>query len=91
MQHSYATGIACYTCHAADYNATTSPRHSTSGYGTNCATCHTSRTTWQGAVFSHPGFRLPHERATCNNCHPGGNTSPAACTCTACHRNESCR
>ncbi|MBI5624083.1 MAG: hypothetical protein HY924_09910 [Elusimicrobia bacterium] len=90
MQHQYVTSVACFTCHSAAYNAATDPNHKTLGYGTNCATCHTSRTTWQGATFNHTWYKLPHKNAACNDCHPGGNTSRAACTCSGCHNNRTC-
>ncbi|MEZ4951394.1 MAG: hypothetical protein R2784_18700 [Saprospiraceae bacterium] len=35
------TPNTCIGCHQADYNATTNPNHQSSGFGTDCTTCHT--------------------------------------------------
>ena len=79
------TGLAttCVTCHLDKFQATTSPNHATSGFGTNCQDCHTTQT-WLGAVFNHP-FPLngPHNVA-CTQCHPNLST-PASFVCTNCH------
>jgi hypothetical protein len=77
--------LDCYSCHTADYNGTTNPVHSTAGFPTTCATCHTT-TAWTGAVFNHTWFPETHGGANsvCATCH----TNPANYTvfqCTQCH------
>ena len=73
----------CVACHLNKYQATTAPNHTAAGYGTNCQSCHTTKT-WLGAVFNHP-FPLtgPHQVA-CNQCHPNLAT-PTVFVCTTCH------
>jgi hypothetical protein len=65
----------CVSCHQTDYNNTTNPRHSTAGFPTNCAACHTT-TQWLGATFNHDGQFFPiysgkHKGKwnTCADCH----------------------
>ncbi|MBI2568810.1 MAG: hypothetical protein HYV63_17460 [Candidatus Schekmanbacteria bacterium] len=58
-QGGYAgTPKDCYSCHAADFQSTTSPPHGSSGFATTCATCHTTGG-WKPANFDHSHTRFP--------------------------------
>jgi hypothetical protein len=77
----------CYTCHKADYLATTNPVHTAAPtvFTTTCTTCHTT-TAWTGATFNHTWFPVNHGNANgvCATCH----TNPSDYTvfqCTGCH------
>lgn len=80
---------ACATCHLQQYLATTSPNHTSSGFGTTCNDCHNT-IHWQGAGFSlasHPFPLTGHHNRPCIDCH----TSPgnyAVFVCTNCHAHE---
>ena len=77
----------CYSCHAADYNATNNPVHSTAGFPTTCATCHTT-TAWTGATFNHTWFPQTHGNSggTCSTCHPNASDySQFTCMSGNCH------
>ncbi len=75
----------CYTCHAADYNATTNPIHSSAGFPTTCETCHTT-TSWSGATFNHTWFPITHgaSNGVCSKCHTNPNDY-SVFQCTDCH------
>ena len=74
------TGLSrdCFACHQTDYDATRNPEHRAAGFGTACASCH-STTTWSGATFDHDGryFRIYSGK------HQGKWSS-----CTQCHTNQ---
>jgi len=86
MDHSGLT--TCNTCHMDDFPR--GPKHTISGFPTNCATCHTP-TTWNAATMNHSGL------TNCASCHaaefasgggpmhtqPGFPTSCANCHTTA--------
>lgn len=81
----------CYSCHKADYEATTHPAHNSGCYSTDCKICHTTNPGWQPVSFQHEAY-FPinsgnHGGLTCNQCH----TNPANCTydCLGCHNNQS--
>lgn len=75
----------CIGCHQKDLTManTTVTGHDT--YGMTCQQCHNT-TSWQGASISHPQFHLPHENATCAQCHTMP-TVPSMFTCMSgnCH------
>jgi hypothetical protein len=82
---------ACYGCHAADYQSTTTlggsvPNHVALSYPTTCASCHTT-TSWLGATFNHAstGFALNGMHATiaCSLCHTSTAVPPV--DCYSCH------
>jgi hypothetical protein len=83
----------CYSCHTSQWQSTRTlggsvPNHIAAGYPTTCATCHTT-TSWLGATFSHTQFKIPHNGATCANCHIDS-TNYATFSCTAtCHSKSS--
>jgi hypothetical protein len=76
----------CAGCHLAEYNATTNPNHTASGFSTSCDQCHNT-TMWQGAVFNHR-FPLqgPHN-VSCTTCHTNP-SSYAAFDCLVCHEHN---
>ncbi len=82
---------ACVSCHQTDYNNTTNPKHSTSGFGTTCTSCHTT-TQWLGAVFNHSATAFPltgaHQTATCLDCHASGVYKGLPTACASCHQND---
>jgi hypothetical protein len=80
------TATDCYSCHQADYQATTTPNHVSQGYSTVCQTCHTTTPGWKPANFSHTSFPLTlgHSTPTCNDCHKGNYTATSS-DCFTCH------
>ena len=81
---------SCVSCHRPDYDRTTTPPHVTSGYSTDCATCHTVNNTWHGATFNHTTTQFPlagaHLTASCASCHADGVYRGKLTTCISCHR-----
>lgn len=83
----------CSSCHQADYQATTNPPHASSGFSTDCKTCHTIQS-WKPATFDHDKLYFPiysgkhqGEWSKCTDCHK--NTSNyASFTCTDCHEHN---
>jgi len=67
---------ACVACHLADYQGTSNPNHLSSGFGTDCQSCHNANG-WGGASFNHdalyfPIYSGPHQgvwRGDCTTCH----------------------
>ncbi len=60
-----ATSTNCVSCHQKDYNGTTNPNHRSAGFPTDCAVCHTT-VAWQPASFDHSktGFPLTGAHTT---------------------------
>ena len=83
------TPIDCYSCHAADYHATTSPAHGPSGYDHDCTLCHDPfGAGWIGRRFLHPAsYPLigAHAVIDCTACHTEGFTSLPT-DCASCHQ-----
>jgi hypothetical protein len=84
--------ITCVSCHQQNYDATTSPKHSSAGFSTNCVLCHTT-TVFTGVVFNHDvntTFPLTgaHKPLTCDQCHGDGVYAGKATTCVSCHQND---
>ena len=79
----------CYSCHAQDYQKTTSPGHVSAGFSTTCEQCHTMNT-WLGAKFDHSFFPLTGAHATldCTSCHVGGKFAGTPATCVGCHLSD---
>ena len=79
------TPTDCYSCHATEYNTTTSPNHKAAGFPTTCATCHTT-TAWTGATFNHTYFPMNHGNANsvCSTCHTNS-ADYSVFQCTGCH------
>ncbi|MEZ4896287.1 MAG: hypothetical protein R2806_05605 [Saprospiraceae bacterium] len=84
------TPTACVSCHQDDYNSTIDPNHKTSGFSTDCKSCH-SETAWQPANFDHNKTAFPlrgaHSSVACAQCHTNGYTgTPTACV--SCHQDD---
>ena len=77
----------CYSCHQANYTATTNPNHIISGIPNSCANCHTAIPGWKPASYNHTTFPLTlgHSTATCNDCHKGNYTTLTS-DCYSCHQ-----
>ncbi|MEW5915202.1 MAG: hypothetical protein AB1762_02300 [Gemmatimonadota bacterium] len=83
----------CVSCHLTDYNNTTNPRHSTSGFSTDCGSCHTTNQ-WLGATFNHDGQFFPiysgkhrGKWTTCADCHVNP-TNFKVFECILCHQHS---
>jgi len=80
----------CYSCHAADYLATTNPNHVSSKFSTTCNTCH-GTDNWLNATFDHnsTGFPLTGAHTVppreCADCHTNNNYNLTSTTCISCH------
>ncbi|MFK5880393.1 MAG: cytochrome c3 family protein, partial [Flavobacteriaceae bacterium] len=80
----------CVTCHQADYDGTTSPNHSNTGFSTDCASCHTTNPGWTPANINHDFFPLTlgHDIKDCTQCHLTANYSDADPNCVTCHQTD---
>ena len=65
----------CYSCHQANYAATTNPSHQAAGFPVQCEGCHTT-SAWRPASFDHDGRDFPiysgrhrGEWSSCSECH----------------------
>ncbi len=84
-------GVACYDCHIADYQATTSPNHVASNYSTDCDECHSiTSLTWVGKGIVHSFFPLigGHEISDCYQCHNQDNFGGLTQNCSDCHTDD---
>jgi hypothetical protein len=85
------TRADCAGCHLEDYRATTTPAHASSGFPTDCQSCH-STIAWGGAGFDHGRTAFPltgaHRAVTCTGCHGDGVYRGKSSDCVACHRTE---
>jgi hypothetical protein len=79
----------CYSCHAAEYTATTKPPHQAAGFGTDCAQCHSASTAVWTAKFDHATTAFPlvgsHATAQCADCHKNNVYKGLPSTCYSCH------
>ena len=68
----------CFSCHEADYNATTNPNHILADIDNVCMECHTTLPGWTPATFEHTSFPLTQGHAIneCNQCHDESGTIP---------------
>ncbi|MBS4058732.1 MAG: hypothetical protein KGZ82_15570 [Bacteroidales bacterium] len=85
----------CFSCHQPDYQQTTNPNHTASGFPTDCAECHTLDPGWKPASMKNhdaeyfPIYSGKHagEWDKCTDCH----TTPsnfAVFSCIACHEHN---
>lgn len=85
------TPTACYSCHQADFNGTTSPNHVASGFPTDCSICH-STSAWIPSSFNHNNTAFPltgtHSTLACSQCHINNNYTTLPTTCYGCHQTE---
>ena len=83
-----STSTACYSCHQADFNGTTSPNHVASGFPTDCSICHTT-TAWNPSSFNHNNTAFPltgaHTTLACTSCHTNNNFTTLPTNCYGCH------
>jgi predicted CXXCH cytochrome family protein len=89
----------CDGCHHTTYIGVTDPNHSAAGMdafaAANCATCHAptkadwTRPTWTHMTIVSPQrVRLPHEGASCADCHQNAaNYTIKSCAKAGCHKN----
>ncbi len=81
----------CYSCHVADYNGTTDPKHTLPSYPTTCNSCH-STASWAGASFDHSTTAFPltgaHLTTACSGCHSDGVYAGKSTACVSCHLND---
>ena len=84
------TGRNCVDCHLAKYNATTTPKHSTAGFSTQCDTCHKATDSqWTGVSFNHNAFfplQGKHAAAQCATCHVNNVYKGTGRNCVDCHQ-----
>jgi hypothetical protein len=79
----------CWSCHQANYGATTNPNHAASNLPHDCQTCHAT-SAWRPATVDHNRTRFPltgaHTRVDCARCHVGGRYTGTASDCWSCHQ-----
>ena len=84
--------ISCFSCHAKQYYATTSPNHVQSNFSTNCEDCHSLTSfTWGNTNFNHDFFPLVggHNIANCFSCHKQETNFKGLSTdCYSCHSQQ---
>jgi len=92
QKYSSIRGIECVACHLADYQSTTNPNHTSSGFSENCAECHTNSRGWKPArMESHDAEYFPiysgnhnGEWDNCSTCHTIQGDFKSF-SCTDCH------
>ncbi|HPG09537.1 MAG TPA: hypothetical protein PKY06_21465, partial [Saprospiraceae bacterium] len=87
------TPNTCVGCHLDNFNQTTSPNHQQSGFGTDCASCH-SEDAWIPASltnFDHNTTNFPltgaHTSVACVDCHTNGYSGTSK-ECVSCHQSD---
>ncbi|MGB5499363.1 MAG: hypothetical protein WBM77_10580 [Maribacter sp.] len=80
----------CISCHQNEYDATSDPNHSTSGFSTDCVACHTTNPGWTPATVNHDFFPLTlgHDIQDCTQCHTTGNYTGLSPDCVNCHQDD---
>ena len=85
------TPTDCYSCHAKDFNSTTSPNHVQSGIPTQCQVCHNT-TAWIPATFNHNNTPFPltgaHTSVPCATCHTDNYAGTLPTNCYGCHAKD---
>ncbi len=83
----------CYDCHTNNYTNTSNPNHQSTGFGTDCETCH-SQNAWQPATFDHDNQFFPiysgkhnNEWNECSDCHTNSSNYQVF-ECINCHEHE---
>lgn len=83
----------CYDCHVNDYTNTTNPSHQSTGFGTDCETCHTQNA-WEPATFDHDNQFFPiysgkhnNEWNECSDCHTNSSNYQIF-ECITCHEHN---
>lgn len=77
----------CFSCHAADYQATVNPDHEAASFPTDCNACHSLAPGWRPATVEHDFFPLVdgHDIQDCAACHTNGNFNNTPTDCFECH------
>ena len=81
----------CVSCHQEDYMATQDPNHQTSGFSTDCASCHTTNPGWTPADIGNHDFfplTLGHDIEDCTQCHTNGTYAGLSPECVSCHQSD---
>ena len=84
------TSRTCVGCHQSEYDKTTAPNHKTSGFSTDCATCH-GQSAWKPATFNHDKFYKlegKHKSISCTSCHQNNVFKGTSRTCVGCHQTD---
>ncbi len=80
----------CFGCHKPQYDATTSPKHSSAGFSTTCENCHKATdANWNQGVFNHTQvFALVgvHNTQPCAACHKNNVYAGTPRDCFGCHK-----
>jgi hypothetical protein len=88
--HFQAMPTACYSCHAADFQAAANPNHVSAKFSITCDSCH-GTDNWLSAKFDHGavGFPLAGGHAVpprqCADCHINNNYNLTSISCVSCH------
>ncbi len=85
----------CFSCHQADYNATTNPNHLIADLSTDCMECHSTLPGWKSADFAihdaqfFPIFSGKHknEWTSCIECH-NNPANYSIYSCIDCHEHN---
>ncbi len=81
--------INCVSCHLSDYQMTTRPNHSLSGFSDNCSDCHDLFShDWKSNGVNHSFFPLEkgHNITDCAACHKNENYRIISNDCVSCHQ-----
>jgi predicted CXXCH cytochrome family protein len=97
---TYASvATTCDGCHHTTYVGVTDPNHTAAGMAAfaaaNCSNCHApTKAAWTGPTWTHMtivtprSLRLPHQGASCANCHQtASNYTVKSCAGAGCHKN----
>jgi hypothetical protein len=82
--------VDCWSCHADEFAATTTPDHEAAGYPHDCRTCH-GFDGWRPALGTahEPGGPFPleggHAGVACTVCHGERGSGPLSPACYGCH------
>ncbi|MCF8300817.1 MAG: cytochrome c3 family protein, partial [Haliscomenobacter sp.] len=82
------TPTDCNACHNAAFNAAQNPNHASSGFSTDCASCHTTNPGWRPSTFNHNNYYPltgAHSSTSCVACHVNGVYKNTPTDCNACH------
>jgi len=85
------TATDCFSCHQADYQTASNPKHSLPEFPENCLICHTVNS-WKPAAFDHNKTKFPltgsHISTECKSCHTNGVYSGLGTDCASCHQKD---
>ena len=83
----------CVGCHQTNYDNTTNPPHKSSGFSTDCVSCH-NQAAWKPATFDHDNQYFPiysgaHKGKwnVCSDCHTN-QSNFAVFSCITCHEHN---